>query len=165
MEFRKWESIKRVNTSVVITEKIDGTNGIIGIDETGKIWAGSRTRWLTETADNYGFYKWVMENETELKRMGEGYHYGEWYGKGIQRGYGLDHRRFALFNVGRWKEWRPECCETVPVLYSGEWAGDTIGLVAKQLREGGSVAVPGFTNPEGLVVYHNASSHLFKYIL
>ena len=31
-----------------------------------------------------------------------GRHFGEWWGSGIQRGYGLDEKTFSLFNAYRW---------------------------------------------------------------
>jgi hypothetical protein len=30
------------------------------------------------------------------------------------------------------------------------------------LKEGGSLAAPGFANPEGIVIYHHATKQLFK---
>jgi len=68
------------------------------------IFAGSKNRWLDTSSkgDNFGFAKWVQENSEELLKLGEGRHFGEWFGKGIQRGYGLNEKRFALFNVSKW---------------------------------------------------------------
>ncbi len=34
-----------------------------------------------------------------------------------------------------------------------------------KLRTEGSVAVPGYANPEGVVVFHTAASQLFKVLL
>ena len=86
----------------VITEKIDGSNAQIIIED-GKIVAvGSRKRWIApgKSTDNFGFAGWVER----LLGLGEGIHYGEWYGSGIQSGYGLvdGEKRFALFNTDRW---------------------------------------------------------------
>ena len=79
---------------------------------------GSRSRWLSTTDDNFNFAKWVKTNAQELLKLGVGNHYGEWYGQGIQRNYGLTHKRFALFNVSKWgdSDVRPACCDVVPVL-------------------------------------------------
>ena len=111
--FKAWPKIPRLENEVYhITEKIDGTNGAIIIQdcavEDGKIlarvsgfyiWAQSRTRLITPENDNFGFAAWVKANAEQLiNDLGEGYHYGEWWGQGINRGYGLDHKRFSLFN-------------------------------------------------------------------
>ena len=72
-------------------------------DETDILYmfAGSRRRWLdcSSEGDNFGFGKWVKANAESLIQLEEGRHFGEWYGKGIQRGYGLDEKRFALTRV------------------------------------------------------------------
>ena len=92
-EFRGFNKIARLNRPIVITEKIDGTNGLIYIDEQNNIFAGSRKRWLWGSIqkeihnDNHGFVRWVMENQKGLLKLGAGYHYGEWWGQGIQRRY------------------------------------------------------------------------------
>ncbi len=147
------------------------------------MFAGSRTRWLdiSSEGDNYGFAKWVEANAEKLFSLREGRHYGEWYGKGIQRNYGLDEKRFALFNVHRWCSWNdepqlisinpktkekkyqkkaPKCCEVVPVLYRGEFNTEKIEEIIKSLCE--SKIVKGFYNPEGIIIYHTASGYLFK---
>lgn len=102
-EFKSFTKIPRLSREIVITEKIDGTNACIYIDETtNEMLVGSRTRWITPQSDNFGFAAWVEQNKEELYKLGPGYHYGEWWGKGIQRGYGLNERRFSLFNISRW---------------------------------------------------------------
>jgi len=129
------------------------------------VFAGSKKRWLdiTSKGDNYGFAKWVQANAKELLNLGEGRHYGEWYGKGIQRGYGLDEKRFALFNVGRWNEEnKSKCCEVVPILYQGPFDTDMIYSILKSLEVFGSKIAPHFMNPEGVIIYHTASGQLFK---
>lgn len=120
------------------------------------VLAGSRKRWITPLDDNFGFARWVHEHAEELVELGPGTHYGEWYGQGIQRGYGLDHKRFALFNTHRWNdpEVRPPCCDIVPVLLEHH-ALDTFAIeYAKNiLFIEGSKAAPGFDRPEGVMVY------------
>jgi len=167
-EFKEWPKIPRWDRPVVITEKLDGTNACVVVTEEGEVFAQSRKRLITPQDDNFGFCAWVHEHATELFHgLGEGYHYGAWYGAGIQRGYGLDHKRFALFNADRWGEERPECCDVVPVLKrcsmgaAGCWADEKLA----DLRAGGSVAVPGFMNPEGLIVFHQASRTSYKMTL
>jgi len=182
-EFKTFAKISRLSRDIVITEKIDGTNGLIYIDENNEIYAGSRNRWLDEHADNHNFWHWVMDNKEELLKLGPGYHYGEWWGKGINRGYGLEEKRFSLFNVGRWCIWNeepklisidpktktvkyqeklPQCCHLVPILYTGLFDTIVICGALTTLTLNGSKASPGFVNPEGIVIYHKAGNVYFK---
>lgn len=194
IEFREFNKIARLNREVIVTEKIDGTNGLVHVAEDGTVRAGSRSRWITPEDDNFNFAKWVAENADELRGLGPGYHYGEWWGLGIQRTYGLDERRFSLFNVGRWGDvreakctkchlpattWAPEvctrcktlrapeppkrpaCCHVVPIVDRG--VGSAVAANAIEILRGrGSIAAPGFMKPEGVVVFHTASGHLYK---
>jgi hypothetical protein len=50
----------------------------------------------------------------------------------------------------------------VPVLHSGEFSTDAVESAMLKLATYGSVAVPGFMFPEGVVVYHSASRTSFK---
>lgn len=186
--FQPFPKLARLSRGCVVTEKLDGTNAQVYIvdpqtlggeeyanvmqtEPTGlvnglHIYAGSRTRLITpgKNTDNYGFAGWVRDNAEELVKLGEGRHFGEWYGRGIQRGYGLEGRRFALFNTNQWppERPRPACVEVVPVLHAGEFSTDEIEDAMFRLWRDGSVAVPGFMDPEGVVVYHAASRASFK---
>jgi len=179
--FSEFGKISRFNRDIVITEKIDGTNAAIGVTEDGRVYAQSRTRVISPHDDNYGFAAWVEQNREKLaEALGPGLHFGEWWGVGINRGYGLAERRFSLFNTARWgrggKENGLETAwilgqlhnvDAVPVLYEGPWINEAAGnfmppLVLNDLRERGSAAVPGYMNPEGIVIYHKASQALFK---
>ena len=164
MEFEPFQKIARLSRGCAITEKIDGTNAQVCITDDGQVLAGSRNRWLTVESDNFGFARWVQENRVELLKLGPGRHFGEWWGSGIQRRYGLTERRFSLFNAERWKDeaTRPACCHVVPVLYVGVFHDDAVERALDQLRVHGSAAAPGFMDPEGVVVYHGASRTLFK---
>jgi len=153
-EFEMFPKMPRLSREVVITEKIDGTNAQICITEDGNIYAGSRKRWITPESDNFGFAKWVEENKEDLLSLGEGRHFGEWWGSGIQRRYNQDRKRFSLFNVDRWGEDRPECCDVVPVLYRGIFDTTAAMNCLCVLEEEGSAASPGFMNPEGIIIYH-----------
>lgn len=168
-DFVPFPKIPRLRRGVVITEKIDGTNAQIVVTPEGQVLAGSRNRWITPEKDNYGFAKWVKEHEDELREgLGVGQHFGEWWGQGIQRAYGLDHKRFSLFNVSRWGEGRaplPSCCHVVPVLAAGILSDQLIDDVLARLREQGSVAAPGFMRPEGIVTFMSASKSLHKTLL
>lgn len=171
-EFKSFESISRLKRGCAITEKIDGTNGLIWIDDNvSEVHAGSRNKWVTPQDDNAGWAKWVEDLAEELKRLGPGYHYGEWWGGGIQRRYGLKEKRFSLFNTGRWLQDGvrhsdvPECCHIVPLLYVGDFSTDTVEACLEKLRTEGSIAAPGFMNPEGVVVYMTQARKLFKVTL
>lgn len=169
MEFQSFRKIARISREMIITEKIDGTNGIIAIGENGEFQVGSRNKWLTDElgniqSDNAGFAQWAVKNREELTTLGVGIHYGEWWGKGIQRGYGLSEKRFSLFNVSRWSEdsVRPACCDVVPTLYVGLFDTIMIESILSDLQRGGSQAARGFMRPEGVVIFHVASGQLFK---
>lgn len=102
-EFKPFPKIARLNRECVITEKIDGTNGCVIVTPEGEVHAQSRNRVLGADTDPFGFALWVERNRDALRDLlGPGYHFGEWWGQGIQRGYGLSERRFSLFNVARW---------------------------------------------------------------
>lgn len=165
--FAAFPKISRFAREVIVTEKIDGTNACVWVDDTGtQVGAGSRTRWITPTDDNFGFARWVDEHKDELLKLGPGSHFGEWWGSGIQRRYGLAEKRFSLFNVSRWDvPDRPSCCHVVPVLWRGSFAEmSAVGLLA-ELAEKGSAAAPGFMKPEGIVIFHVPSQALFKMTL
>lgn len=160
--FIEFPKMPRLSREIVVTEKIDGTNAQVYVAEDGTVYAGSRTRWITPEEDNFGFARWVEQNSAELAKLGPGSHFGEWWGSGIQRGYGLNEKRFSLFNVDRWGENRPDCCGVVPVLYRGVFDTESVNKCLRVLSETGSQAAPGFMNPEGVVVYHIAGRLGFK---
>lgn len=163
INFEGFPKIPRLARECVITEKIDGTNAQVIITEDGVIAAASRSRLITPKDDNYGFAKWVEGNKDELLKLGPGRHFGEWWGAGIQRGYGADKKRFSLFNTGRWSYTNaPLCCDVVPVIYQGVFSTDYVEKAIAELTNGGSIASPGFMNPEGVIVYHVAANQYFK---
>jgi hypothetical protein len=180
MEFIKWSKIPRLSRDMVVTEKIDGTNAQICIEHQALVpgwendehaidcgqyvmYAGSRKRWLTLQKDNHCFFQWAVRNKNDLLKLGEGRHYGEWWGAGIQRKYGQTGKRFSLFNTSRWNEdTLPECCDVVPTLYEGAFNTKHVSELVSQLERFGSHAAPGFMNPEGVVVFHVASNSMFK---
>jgi hypothetical protein len=178
MEFRKFNKISRLSRECIVTEKIDGTNGVICITEEGEFLIGSRRRWIDEHTDNHNFWHWATENKAELLKLGVGTHYGEWWGSGIQRGYNLPkgEKRFSLFNSGRWvkktsdsipplaekQEYCPDCCYVVPILYTGIFDTLIIDGLLQIMKEQGSRASVGFMKPEGVVIYHKAGNLYFK---
>lgn len=176
MEFKEFPKMGRYSREVVVTEKIDGTNAQVFINELEgyrpdqciavveglAIYAGSRTRWIVPGDDNFGFAKWVADNAECLAELGPGQHFGEWWGAGIQRRYGLTEKRFSLFNTHRWGESRPACCHVVPVLWRGNFDEfDAEGAIHELIIDG-SHAAPGFMKPEGIVIYHTAAGVGFK---
>lgn len=190
-EFEAFPKVPRWSREIVITEKLDGSNAQVTIapltpfqnlrselplhalakietaDGPMVVYAGSRNRWLTlgKSNDNFGFAAWVASHAEDLViNLGPGRHFGEWYGLGIQRGYNLHERRFALFNVHKWgvASVRPKCCDVVPTLYTGLPYQSAISGSLQQLAEFGSKAAPGYMNPEGIMIYHVAARQVFK---
>jgi hypothetical protein len=116
--------------------------------------------------------------------LGIGTHFGEWWGSGCQRGYGLKNgeKRWSLFNVARWcladqepqripnpdpriekyQQRLPACVNLVPVLFRGLFDTARVDEALEELRVNGSKASPGFLKPEGVVVYHVAGNFGFK---
>ena len=177
-DFIKFPKIPRWNREIIITEKIDGTNGGIYFSEdmspitmnSGRevpFLCASRSRWIFPENDNHGFAKWAYAQDLdEWKKLGPGIHHGEWWGMGIQRNYSLKERRFSLFNTSRWtQETKPNHCLVVPILYQGPMNPAVVSIYIKQLIEGGSVAAPGYMKPEGIVIFHTASNHSYKVTL
>ncbi|MGW6597890.1 RNA ligase family protein [Streptomyces sp. NPDC055036] len=195
--FKAWPKTPRLFRDMILTEKIDGTNAAIQISEAtsldvpdkaiavnvgGTVFvvaAQSRNRIVTPENDNYRFARWVWDNAHDLVYiLGPGTHFGEWWGAGIQRRYGMQSKRFSLFNTSRWYETGPDgldsmstrACtsllagqiDAVPVLYEGPFHEARIWDAVDKLREGGSVAAPGFMNPEGICLFHVAAGRVFK---
>lgn len=148
-----------------------------------RVTAQSRNRIVTPnrsgfTTDNYGFAAWVHENRQVLVEvLGKGLHYGEWYGKGVNYGYGLDHKRFALFAVDRYDQaellWARKLdvpIETVPELWRGTFSEDIVMELINDLRTYGTriphlsqgVHESQIPKAEGLIVYHTQSRQVYK---
>jgi hypothetical protein len=187
VEFKEWPKTPRLLRNITITEKIDGTNAAIGIipsddyndpnimahvaldGDVFGVYAQSRKRLITpgKSTDNYGFAGWVQQNAAELVALlGEGLHYGEWWGAGIQRKYGMPTKQFSLFNTARHAQLETTLnLSVVPVLYEGP--NDTAAVTAalESLRTNGSLAAPGFMNPEGICIYQAASRQISKVTL
>lgn len=183
-EFREFPKIARYSREVIVTEKIDGTNACAYIGDDGEFLTGSRSRWITPEADNHGFSLWAHEHKAELLTLGPGRHFGEWWGNGIQRGYGLPRgdKRWSLFNVQRWclndhvpqqiptgdprqvkmQDVLPPCVGLVPVLWRGPFDECPVAGILGVLRNHGSMASVGFANPEGIVIWHVAGNVGFK---
>lgn len=171
IEFQPWPKIARLNRDIVVTEKIDGTNAAVIISEDGRVAAQSRKRLITPGDDNFGFARWVADAAGVLTDiLGPGRHFGEWWGSGIQRGYGLTkgEKRFSLFNTSRFKDiWEKSggLLHCVPVIYEGPLVEKQITQALANLEENGSWASFGFANPEGICIYHTASRLVQKVTL
>ncbi len=211
--FTEFPKMARFARECIITEKIDGTNAQVMIapradfsdeqlsapfapffsvsGEAGDfvMVAGSRTRWISAKEDNHGFAKWVSEHRYELLRLGHGRHFGEWWGSGIQRGYGLQkgEKRFSLFNVQRWclhgqepqriatadpriekyQDVLPPCCGLVPIISKSVFSMSSQAMeqAIYRLRTEGSFAAPGFMQPEGAILFHVAGNFGLKMTL
>lgn len=182
MDFCGFPKIARLSREVIVTEKIDGTNAQVYIGADGTILAGSRTRWITPDDDNFGFAAWVAGHREELLTLGPGRHFGEWWGRGIQRHYGAPDRRWSLFNTVRWalpgsdpqpiptgdprvvkmQDVLPPCCSLVPVLWRGNFDDLNVTSLMVELAATGSRAWLGFPKPEGIVLFHVAGGVAFK---
>ena len=144
-----------------------GGRDVNGMVNYAVVYAQSRKRIITPQSDNFGFARWVWENaESLVNDLGPGLHFGEWWGSGIQRGYGLENgdKRFSLFNVKRWHDepFHTRGVASVPILFEGPFDTEVVRDVLEDLRDMGSSASPGFMNPEGIVIYHKQGNLLFK---
>jgi hypothetical protein len=188
IEFQGWPKIARLNRDMIVTEKIDGTNGAVVIERCDEmcdgnfgvsslvdgLWyhvaAQSRKQLLGPSKDNFGFGAWVERNADELVRLlGEGRHFGEWWGSGIQRGYGLPkgEKRFSLFNTRKHagiagRGGLDIGVDHVPVVHAGNFSTPRVMYLLNELEVNGSAAAPGFMRPEGVIVYHVAAGQMFK---
>lgn len=169
--FEAFPKIGRLRKPAILTEKLDGTNAAIVVTDQGDVYCQSRTQIITPEKDNAGFANWVYKNREELARqLGPGIHFGEWWGAGIGRGYGLKEKRFSLFNTHVWHTESEDCrcveaplCYVVPTLAVIEvFSTEEVEAVMAKLKETGSVAAKGYPNPEGIVVFHTSNQTMFK---
>lgn len=187
--FERFASLTRFSHGWTVTEKIDGTNACVMVVKQDPeaelpenlvasvdgfdVFAQSRNGLITPQRDNAGFARFVYDNaEALVETLGEGRHFGEWAGSGIQRRYNMNKKVFALFNAGRWGALRghPDGgliggqLTSVPVLaegYMGE-PGAEFARLMDDLKANGSRFAPGFMDPEGIVMRHGPSGTLFK---
>lgn len=165
VEFKAWPSIPRTSPfKVTITEKMNGTNSCIIIQNGEIVGVQSRKRFITPEEDNFGFAQWVEDNTGDLVSLGEGYHYGEWAGLGIQSNpHNLAEKQFFLFNTFRWNKDnpnRPNCCKVVPTLYEGDLTPELIPKLLELLV----VNNPDET-PEGVVVFYHSFRKYTKHTI
>lgn len=159
MEFKAFPKISKFSgIAMTITQKIHGTNAQIRIYEDNgviKCQAASRSRDIFVGDDNFGFARYVKDNEAEIiEKLGLGTHYGEWAGPGINSGEGLTEKTFIIFNYRRHPVDKPLPPQmvVVPVLYYGRYDDEIIKEIMDELKRDGSKLVKGFMRPEGIVI-------------
>lgn len=168
MEFKSFPKIQALHKAKMsITQKLHGKNAQVYIyldENTGNLdlKCGSRTRWINPIDDNYGFAKFVHENKDEfINKLGEGHHFGEWIGQGINSGEGTNERIFVLFYWWKFPPEKPLPPRTsvVPLLYNGDINFDKIYEAMNDLKENGSKLVNGFMRVEGIVIDLNGTKY------
>lgn len=186
--FEAWPKtlqISKVLGNVTVTEKIDGTNACLVFDADGNMFAQSRNRVITPASDNQGFARWAYRYQEELFHiLGEGRHFGEWWGKGIGRKYGMEHNVFSLFNVGRFYKTGPDGLDSmstraqgtsifdqvsaVPHLFTGEYGSDAMKAAVTDLQDNNSKAAAqhgiDFADPEGVCFYFREFDKVAKLV-
>lgn len=184
-QFKGWGSTPRWHKGLTITEKIDGTNACVVIYD-GQVKAQSRKRMITPDDDNFGFAKWVYDNAGVLMdTLGYGYHYGEWFGEGIQKNpLGIEGKRFALFHATKYTEDngyelnKVDGLETVPLLHWGPCDLFTIPQImtdldsygsnvkgAKLIAQGYDFEPDEHAAAEGIIVWHKETQQKYKILL
>lgn len=187
--FEAWPKTKHVDKvlgSVVVTEKIDGTNACLVFDADGKMFAQSRNRIITPATDNQGFARWAYHHQEELFHiLGEGRHFGEWWGKGLHRGYDMPHSVFSIFNVGRFYKSEPgdplnsmstraatssifDQVSAVPHIFTGEYNSPEMNAAIAELANGKSKAAAAYNveynNPEGVCFFFREFDKVAKLV-
>jgi hypothetical protein len=85
--------------------KLHGTNGSIAIYPDGRVIAQSREQELVDGADNAGFAKWVESKADEFRTLQDNVQvtvFGEWCGKGINKGcaiHQIPEKQFVVFMI------------------------------------------------------------------
>lgn len=173
-EFVKYDSTYREFRDISITEKIDGSNmGIHVNEDCTEVGAQSRNKLITPDDDLFGFAGWVYDNAGVLADvLGPGLHRGEYWGYRIQRGYGVEGRYFSLFNRNRFAGnedlAKVDGLQVVPEIYRGMNDSAEIKFAAERLNEIGSMAAWNaegvhYTRPEGVCIYHFAGDYVTKF--
>ena len=113
LEFQKYMHVEKLGREEVdgilvgncdIFPKLDGSNGMIYLDNDGHITCGSRNRALSETSDNQGFRDYVWNNVDKFNKYfsvhSEVTLYGEWLVPHTLKTYASDNwRNFYVFDV------------------------------------------------------------------
>ena len=163
--FEPFPKITRyLKADCVITEKVDGTNAALAFEWDGTLTTQSRTRVITPEDDNYGFARWAVEHSSELfDYFGPGRHFGEWWGRGVQKRYGqfVEGKYFTPFNAGLFTEPGPAGVTPLPVLWEGPLKNLAYGVkeVQQDLEFNGSRIAPG-AKPEGIMIWSQAFGYI-----
>ena len=163
--YSSFPSIERLeNIYCVISEKIDGTNGLIEINETN-VRFGSRNRYISFSDDNAGFANFFKDYEARFKDAAKDITtdksyplriYGEWFGRGIQRGYGLKDKffmPFSSFYSEKLIEYQVPNVITPNIMYTGKFSMEVVDTCMQQLKLNGSGVVKDYKQPEGIVIF------------
>lgn len=162
MQFEAWPKIPRhKGVQVVITEKIDGTNACLVVENNKIIGCQSRNRIIDRHSDNAGFANWAFDNEERIVNLlGEGRHFGEWAGPNIQQNkLNLDRKHFFLFNSYLWYE-KLNVHEdhgeikSVPLLYNGDYQDGLIEDIMNRLKYNDFPHQTGYMKPEGIIIFY-----------
>lgn len=161
--------LTRPDTQYVVTEKVHGFNARFGVDAEGIPWVGSRnqvvadgdpTRWPDGLQGFVRFAASVLCDQEGYVQLRAGVTlFGEWAGKGVQKGIDYGVPRFFLFGAmdfGELLPWslveqlgRGYGLNLVPVLRLSNGVPTAEQLLA--IRDRASSIAP--TNGEGVVVY------------
>lgn len=191
-----WPTIPRLTESLIVTEKLDGVFGKIHISDyppstytsdhtvtktpDGRafiVTAATRDFKLKHDTDYFGFREWVYAHAQSLAMiLGPGDHFGEWWGGGIRRGYGLPDgdRRFSLFDFNRWSSMIGQTLEmtevdeirVVPIITTlSSFDSSDIHRLLDLLRRTGSYAEVGYKPAEGVVIYNTDGLPVVKAVL
>lgn len=184
VSYPSFSSIERLeNIYCVISEKIDGTNGLIQIDykydwngqryDDHLVQFGSRNRYITTTDDNAGFANYFTPHIASICTLAESlinygdndnpkqdwpiYIYGEWFGKGIQRGYGLDEKYFMPFSSFYAEHMIKAGIPNIMmpnIMYTGKFSLEVVDNCMNRLTSGGfHTLITNYDYPEGVVIY------------
>ena len=185
--YASFPSIERLeNIYCVISEKVDGTNGLIEINEVFpvgepkeiQIRFGSRNRYITFNNDNADFANFFRHYEARFKDVAadiilkelevsgetltecqEQYPlriYGEWFGSGIQRGYGLKDKffmPFSTFYAEKLIEYQVPNIVKPNIMYTGKFNKLTADMCMNTLAIHGSGIIKDYKRPEGIVIH------------
>jgi hypothetical protein len=169
-EFAAYPKLGRLaRGEMTITEKIDGTNACVVVEDGQIALVQSRKCIILPEGtsptlrDNAGFAGWVYAHAAKIaEALGEGRHYGEWAGPGIQKNpLDMIEKRFFLFNTNRFPLDRIVHIQrsvahisVVPTLYTGDFCMDTIHEILRTLVEQGTQVAQAGSGAygEGVVV-------------
>lgn len=198
--FPVWPKIPRLHAMAFrLTEKIDGTNARLYIrttkdhgtaattsDGERHLISGSRSRIISLSSDNFGFARWVEGNKDVIaQHLPVGDYYGEWWGFGIQRGYGMKRKVFSIFNFPGQDDGQGSNTKindalwdinlrAVPTL-GDKVEGNDLDTELWKLKAVmspqtthvdtiGSFAAPGYDKPEGIVMQELNSRFRYKWV-